>query len=347
MDEFEINSDIYVTRWYVLALPACHKGPAFHLQAELDSRIRHNETTFQYFAPNYTEVKVRSGKEVIKKRPLLYNYVFVYASEAEIRTMRRRLPLYNFLPRVHVDGKSHYPYVSEQTMQNLRWVAAAYDNQLPAYIPEPDKLIKGDRVRIIGGQFNGVEATIVTQPGVGEKEIVVCVDNWMWVPLLHVTSGQYEVISLSQEGKHAYTHLDNDRIWNGLHQAMQRRYTTGITEEDRRLARETLQLFGSLRMESDVMRCKLYSLLLQAYTLLDETELRSNLLTIVEALLPLVKAEQSRALLLVTLYGCTDNHRYYTQAHELVAPWQREARPKKSKQRLLTRLKEYDQWLKH
>lgn len=347
MVELEINPDIYTVRWYVLALPACHKGPAFHLQAELDSRLRHHESPFEYFAPSYTEVKVRSGKEVVKKCPLLYNYVFVHASEAEIRAMRRRLPLYNFLPRVQSDGKSHYPYVSEQTIQNLRWVAAAYDNHLPAYTPEPDKLIKGDRVRIIGGQFDGVEATVLSRPGVGEKEVVVCVDNWMWVPLLHVTSGQYEVISLNEEGKHAYSHLDNDRIWNGLHQALQHRYSGNLTEEDRRLARETLRLFSGLRMESDVMRCKLYSLLLQAYTLLDETALRRELLVTVEALLPLLKAEQSRALLLVTLYGCTDNHRYYTQAHELVSPWQIEPRLKKSKQRLLTRLKDYDQWLGH
>ncbi len=38
-----------------------------------------------------------------------------------------------------------------------------------------------------------------------------------------------------------------------------------VSEEDARLAREVLRGYGSLRAETDVMRCKLYSLLLPAY----------------------------------------------------------------------------------
>ena len=49
-----------------------------------------------------------------------------------------------------------------------------------------------------------LEASVVIQPGVGEREVMVCVDNWMWVPLLRVQPGEYEVISLAEEGKHVY-----------------------------------------------------------------------------------------------------------------------------------------------
>ena len=33
-----------------------------------------------------------------------------------------------------------------------------------------------------------------------------------------VQPGEYEVISLAEEGKHVYTRLDNSRIQNGLHE---------------------------------------------------------------------------------------------------------------------------------
>ena len=102
---------------------------------------------------------------------------------------------------------------------------------------------------------------------------MVCVDNWMWVPLLRVQPGEYEVISLAEEGKHVYTRLDNSRIQNGLHEALGRHWGDGgVTAIDRELATETLRAYGELQLDSAVMRCKLYSLLLPAYTILGDEE---------------------------------------------------------------------------
>lgn len=53
---------------------------------------------------------------------------------------------------------------------------------------------------------------------------MVCVENYMWIPLLRVQPGQYEVISLNDSGKHVYTRLDNDRLLSKLHKALGRLY---------------------------------------------------------------------------------------------------------------------------
>lgn len=61
----------------------------------------------------------------------------------------------------------------------------------------------------------------------------------------------------------------------------------------------------------------------------------------VRSILPLVKAEQSRAMLLVTLYGCTDNRFHYARTHE--DPRRDDtAALRKTKTRLLQRLDDYD-----
>lgn len=66
----------------------------------------------------------------------------------------------------------------------------------------------------------------------------------------------------------------------------------------------------------------------------------------VRSILPLVKAEQSRALLLVTLYGCTDNRFHYARTHE--DPRRDDtAALRKTKKRLLQRLDDYDRWPGH
>ena len=95
------------------------------------------------------------------------------------------------------------------------------------------------------------------------------------------------------------------------------------------------------------MRCKLYAILLPAYTILGMEEEAAKLVGVMQTMLPLVKAEQSRALAVVTLYGCTDSSIYYYRAHELIDPWSRESSPKKSKLSLIRRLADYDRWLKH
>ena len=327
-------------RWYVLTLPVSRRGhyqgePARGLKAELDRRTRTGEPTFEYFAPSYIEVRKRRGELVDTRRPLLYNYVFVHASEAEIYRMKRFQPQYNFLPRIRTAREEYYPYLTDRAMENLRWVAASYSDVLPLYTPEPGQLMKGDRVRITEGQFKGVEATVISQPGAGRKEVMVCVEGCMYVPLLAVEPGQYEVIALNADNRHIYTRLGSSRLPDLLHEAMGRFHTPeGVTEEDRRTAREVLRQYGSLQLESDVMRCKLYAMQLPAHAILGDR-------TAFEQLLGTMRS------ILVSLYGCTNSCIYREEAHRAVDPWREENPVKKNKQQLIRRLYDYDRWLGH
>lgn len=347
-EALEALKNSHAVRWYVLVLPICHKGSARGLQQELDRRTRADEPLFEFFAPSYQEVKCMNGQFVNTRQPLLFNYVFIRASESEIFRLKRQLPLLSFLPRVREGRRDYYPYLSDAVMKNLQWVARSYSNTLPVYVPEPDRLRKGDRIRITEGKFKGAEASVVIQPGVGKKDVMVCVENWMWVPLLRVLPGQYEVIALSTEDRHVYTRLDNDRTLDGLHKALQRYHSAeGVNEADRALASKALKEYGNLQMDTDVMRCRLYAILLPVYTLLGMQEEFDRLGGIMQGMLPLIKAEQSRALVLITLYGCTDSSIYYNLAHEAIDPWKKEENPKKSKLQLIRRLADYDKWLNH
>lgn len=352
-EQLRARKNSNAVRWYVLALPTSRQGhyqgnPARALRMELERRTRNGEPVFEYFAPSYVEVRKQHGELVRTNHPLLYNYVFIHASEAEIYRMKRFLPQYNFLPRVREKDDAYYPYLSDEAMENLKWVAASYSDVLPVYTPGPERLMKGDRIRITEGQFKGVEASVIIQPGGGRKEVMVCVENCMYVPLLCVEPGQYEVIALNADNRHVYTRLNGDRLPAGLHKALKRYHSPeGGTDADRALASEVLQQYANLQLDSDVMRCKLYSMLLPAYAILGDREAFDQLLGTVRSILPLIRAEQSRSLLLVTLYGCTNCCLDYEQAHAAVDPWRGEQPLKKSKAQLLRRLDDYDCWLSH
>lgn len=352
-EQLRARKNSNAVRWYVLAFPTSRQGhyqgnPARALRMELERRTRNGEPVFEYFAPSYVEVRKQHGDLVRTNHPLLYNYVFIHASEAEIYRMKRFLPQYNFLPRVREKDDAYYPYLSDEAMENLKWVAASYSDVLPVYTPGPERLMKGDRIRITEGQFKGVEASVIIQPGGGRKEVMVCVENCMYVPLLCVEPGQYEVIALNADNRHVYTRLNGDRLPAGLHKALKRYHSPeGVTDADRALASEVLQQYANLQLDSDVMRCKLYSMLLPAYAILGDREAFDQLLGTVRSILPLIRAEQSRSLLLVTLYGCTNCCLDYEQAHAAVDPWRGEQPLKKSKAQLLRRLDDYDCWLSH
>lgn len=352
-EQLRARKNSNAVRWYVLALPTSRQGhyqgnPARALRMELERRTRNGEPVFEYFAPSYVEVRKQHGELVRTNHPLLYNYVFIHASEAEIYRMKRFLPQYNFLLRVREKDDAYYPYLSDEAMENLKWVAASYSDVLPVYTPGPERLMKGDRIRITEGQFKGVEASVIIQPGGGRKEVMVCVENCMYVPLLCVEPGQYEVIALNADNRHVYTRLNGDRLPAGLHKALKRYHSPeGVTDADRALASEVLQQYANLQLDSDVMRCKLYSMLLPAYAILGDREAFDQLLGTVRSILPLIRAEQSRSLLLVTLYGCTNCCLDYEQAHAAVDPWRGEQPLKKSKAQLLRRLDDYDCWLSH
>lgn len=352
-EQLRARKNSNAVRWYVLALPTSRQGhyqgnPARALRMELERRTRNGEPVFEYFAPSYVEVRKQHGDLVRTNHPLLYNYVFIHASEAEIYRMKRFLPQYNFLPRVREKDDAYYPYLSDEAMENLKWVAASYSDVLPVYTPGPERLMKGDRIRITEGQFKGVEASVIIQPGGGRKEVMVCVENCMYVPLLCVEPGQYEVIALNADNRHVYTRLNGDRLPAGLHEALKRYHSPeGVTDADRALASEVLQQYANLQLDSDVMRCKLYSMLLPAYAILGDREAFDQLLGTVRSILPLIRAEQSRSLLLVTLYGCTNCCLDYEQAHAAVDPWRGKQPLKKSKAQLLRRLDDYDCWLSH
>ena len=342
----------HVVRWYVMTLPTSsagdfHGNPGRGLQMEAERRERCGEPSFDFFAPKYQEVKDIKGKLVRTNCPLLYNYVFVHSSEVEIMRIKKFQPRYNFLSRVRDDAGCHFPYLSDRAMENLRWVAASYSNELPVYTPDPQRLMKGDRVRIIAGAFEGVEAEVVIQPGGGRKDVMVRVEGCMWVPLLSVKPGEYEVIELNTEARHVYTRMANERLPQLLHDALLHFHANAITDVDRRAANEVVAQYGKVVMDSDVMRCKLYSLLLPAYLVLGRKGDYADLSATIKSILPLIKAEQSLALLLVTLYGCTDSSLFFDRAHAVVDAWKKATVVKKSKLILIERLADFDRAFGH
>ncbi len=338
--------NINVVRWYLMIYPYGRKGLLVGLKREMERRRKEGEPQIEYFAPLYVEAKEVDGRIVRTEKQLFHNYVFIKASVKELFNMKQYEEQYNF-PRRESNSKGEffYPYVSEEMIRNLRWIARSYSGVIPVYMGDTSWLIKGDRIRITSGPFKGIDAQLFDSKKNNRKEIMVMIDGWMSVPLLQVKEGQYRVIALN--GRSAGNVVVDDELIPKLHDILCRHLKAVTTEEDIATAQDIVARYAGKEPGSDVMRCKYYSIMLMAYTILRDTDKHANLLGIIHVILPALTAEQSKALLLTVSYGCTDNSIYYRQAHQIVDPWQREENPKKSKRQLIRFLADYDRCLGH
>ncbi len=333
-----------------MLFPFGKKGLTVGLEQELERRKLAGEAPFEYFAPTYVHTKEVDGKIVTTRDPLLYNYFFIHTTEDSLFVLKRHQPQYSVLRRVtNADGSYYYPYVSDSTIKTLQWIARSYGGSIPLCLLDQTLLAKGDRIRITRGQFKGIEAHLVSRPKSSTSQVMVYVENWMCVPLMNVSPTQYEIIDICDAGEKPRTShgLDNPTLMLALHEALCRFHRGETTEADRRLAKETYLRFADLKVETSILRCKLFSVLLPAGIISGDKEKADGLLGMIRIILPKVTAEQSLALLMVTLYGCTDNAFYHEKAHSLVDPWSGEESPKKSKQQLINRLADYDKCFGH
>lgn len=336
-----------IVRWYLMIYPYGRKGLLQGLDREIARRLRDNEPPIEYFAPTYVEAKEVDGRIVKTEKQLLYNYVFVHASENELFKLKKHEEQYNFPRRTMTsEGEYIYPYVTDETMKNLRWIAQSYAGVLPVLTGDTSWLMKGDRVRITAGPFKGVEAQLFENKKINSKEIVVVVDQWMSVPLLHIYDSQYKVIGLAGTVSEKDMTISDDLLPQ-FHELLCRSYEGLVSDDETAMVRGILARFAGREPESDVMRCKLYSLTLMAATILRDDDKCSELISIMGTILPALTAEQSKALLLTTLYGCTDSSIWYRQAHALIDPWTSEPNPKKSKRQLIRRLADFDRIFRH
>lgn len=337
-----------IIRWYILRSPWNPKALAEVMAQEQARRQRDGEVPLEYFAPTFTQARNLKGKWVCTSKPLLFKYFFILGSEAAIFKTRAYVPEINFLPRVNApEGGYHYPYLTERDIHHLRWIARSYDAPIPLFFADPTFLRKGDRVRIVRGPLSGMEATVLSRPRSTQKDILVGLSGQVCVPLLHVGPGDYQILGLHAQGKATYPLLDNSRRFRALYEALCRHHQGASTPQDLSLAEALLQSLEGMDPGTDVMRCKRYTLLLPAYVVAGQEEKARGLAGVMQAILPQVKAPQSRALMYLSLYGCLDSSIYYGLLHQVADPWRAEAEPKPIKRMILDCLEALDKTLGH
>ena len=143
------------------------------------------------FIPMQYKAVVRGGRMVKKLMPSIHNLIFVLWEESAMRQFKATTPL---PVRYIMDPEKRRPVtVPQYQMENFIAVAGTYDEQLIYLNPEPGDFARGDRVRILGGPFEGAEGVLVRIKG--DRRVVVAIEGLVAVATTFIHPSMLEKIN--------------------------------------------------------------------------------------------------------------------------------------------------------
>lgn len=123
------------------------------------------------FIPMKYVMGTRRGRRVKKLVPSIHNLIFFHIEPSLMKEYKAttKMPI-----RYIMNPATKKPVVvPEREMNNFIAVAGTYEEQLEYITPKPGQFTRGDRVRIMGGPFEGAEG--VLQRVKGDSRVIVSV----------------------------------------------------------------------------------------------------------------------------------------------------------------------------
>ena len=139
--------------WYVLRVT---------YQRELAAKRLLDDSGISNFVPTKL-VRRRGchGRFTWEREVAVHNYVFAYATREEIQRLKQtKIPYLRYVMTSR-DGRSSYLTVPDEQMRNFIAVAGNEQERVTFLDPAAVPVAEGDRVRITGGPFEGVEGVCV------------------------------------------------------------------------------------------------------------------------------------------------------------------------------------------
>ena len=171
--------------WYALRITY---GRELALQEYLNSEGIEN------FIPMHYEYIVKNERRVRKLVPAVHNLVFIRSSRERIDRIKDEMGM--TLPiRYIMDRESRQPIVVPTSqMRSFMAVAGSYDQQLVYLEPSAVAFRKGQRVRVTGGIFAGVEGEFIRVKN--DRRVMVSIQGVMAVATTYIHPSLIEPLDL-------------------------------------------------------------------------------------------------------------------------------------------------------
>lgn len=163
---------------------------------ELTVRDALRRSGLRCYVPMRYRIETQSGHKVRRLVPAITELVFVYGTEEDIKQAKGKLRETCYWLTRPVLGKSRREkvVVSDRDMKNFIRITEQTEREVTYFRPDEVSLVKGDRIRIHGGAFDGVEGVLLKVKGKREKQLVVSIPD-LAVAAVSIKPDVIEVVS--------------------------------------------------------------------------------------------------------------------------------------------------------
>lgn len=159
------------SEWYVMRV----------LRREKWARDVFQEAGFRTYLPMHTIAVMRHGRKHTEEVPLLRSFVFVHGCREDIQTFKTRHPNIQYAMN-RLGAKAVPMTVPQREMDNFIRLCESDDSSLRFYSGDDSESLSrlkcGDRVKVMGGVFDGVEARILRIRGARTPRICVAIEGF-------------------------------------------------------------------------------------------------------------------------------------------------------------------------
>ena len=138
-----------------------------------------DECGIESFIPMAYKEVMKGERKVQKLLPVIHNLVFVRSTRKKLDEMKQEVSLKIPMRYIMNREKREPLIVPDRQMCSFIAVAGAYDEQIVYLDSNVVSLRPGDRVRITGGIFAGVEGNFIRVKG--DRRVVVSIEGVMAV----------------------------------------------------------------------------------------------------------------------------------------------------------------------
>ena len=184
----KVTDKVECKQWYVLRVT---------YQREIMAKDKLDAIGVESFVPMLRKKHIgTNGKTVWKREAALHNYIFVRSTRDKIDSIKKEyIPWLRYVISPNRDDERKIMIVQEKQMQSFIAVAGNVDERILYLNPDEVNLTKGDRVRIVGGIFEGAEGFLVKIEHKREKRVVVKIDGITAVATTSIPSTLIEKIN--------------------------------------------------------------------------------------------------------------------------------------------------------
>lgn len=159
-----------------------------------------DESGVESFIPMHHVISLgRGGRKIKKYVPVVRDLVFVHTTSEGMLRLKEEI---DYLRNIYIptaEGRKRIVVVPDSQMDSFIMVSGSLDEGIMYFRPEEVNIAKGTKVRIHGGQYDGLEGTFLKVKGAREKRVVVEISGVIVVATATLACDLVEVLNENPE----------------------------------------------------------------------------------------------------------------------------------------------------